>query len=695
MALTNSQCNRQWPCNNCAGSRAHLCRYDHTVKRSTSTANRSTGDLSPPSSTRSATDEYAEQSDSEILESLGYVTGSASPLAREVLGTSPSENSFFLPSGIGKATHDPRRNRDAILDLFPDRHVVDFLIQYFLQEVNWIYETTYPPTFMERYTSWWLQTTYQESDDIQFGILILRLCLCSIQLLPHPNYPHEGTLQCSLKELEMQCQNAANALDSFRPRHTSLTRIQHLFYYASFHTNESNLRESWIVLSDVVKEAHMLELHLENPKVKVTEFEMEMRRRIFGTIYMWDKLMSVLQGHWPLIPDVYCDVDLPRDALPAAPSVPGAPTPFTDRIIQMRLSRLLSAQNAREERKSKVPNPASILATADTINTEIVSTLPAPYRLSDFDEQFDAILPSIPLKREQLRVVIIGALATAHRPFTGLLHEPNFTDLSSAKEQKTAFKLQRNLIEYSMDIIQSTIRLADMLPGGSKRLFLINLVALESSVVLGLCLRGLRRNRRAYVHLSRQGLAALTENSDLENPANAVFLEALNLLNDLSNYSEIAAKGSQIVRSLYQKLQRDATIDNAEHELYSHASSQLLQQQQQQQHQQQQQQQRQQQHEQQQQQQRVQQATAWGPAAGAEMMAGPAITNAQVGNMMTAVPVTTSVCGPQMAMDPYAWSQMTAPPPPDMTHYAHAAPAPHLAWYYDDSLVERYATSTL
>lgn len=102
--LTNSQCNRNWPCNNCAGSRAHLCRYDHTVKRCTASANRGPGELSPPSSSNSGSfrliwpsehifltemaDEYVEQSDSEILESLGYMAGGASHLAREVLGTS-------------------------------------------------------------------------------------------------------------------------------------------------------------------------------------------------------------------------------------------------------------------------------------------------------------------------------------------------------------------------------------------------------------------------------------------------------------------------------------------------------------------------------------------------------------------------------------------------------------------------------
>ncbi|PGG96730.1 hypothetical protein GX51_07684 [Blastomyces parvus] len=678
------KCNRNWPCNNCAGSRAHLCRYDHTVKRCTSSMNRSPVETSPPSSSNS--DEYAEQSDSEILESLGYVPGSASNLAREVLGTPPLDGFFCHSPSRSSKLNDPRRSREAVLELFPDRHVVDFLIQYFLQEVNWVNEMIYPPTFMEQYTSWWVQQAYQESEDTQFGILILRLCLCSIQFLPHPNYPHERAIQCSLNELEARCQNAASVLDSFRPRQSSLTTIQHMFYYSTYLTNESKLRESWIALADIVKEAHMLELHLENPRIKVSEFEMEMRKRIFGTIYMWDRWMSQLQGHWALIPDMHRCIKLPRDALPATPSVPGAPTPFTNRIIQMRLMIMLGSRISQEEQQPRIPSPGSVLAVAESVETEIIATIPPPYSLSDSDEQFDNILPSIPLKRLQLRVAILGTLITVHRPYTGMLHEPNFTDLSSVKEQKAAFKLQKNLIEYAIDIIQSIMRFANMLLGRCKKYFLPNLITLEASVVLGLCVRGLRRNRRAYVRLALQGVQTFTENDELEGPANAAFLDGLNFLNEMAHHSPIAAKGSQILKSLHQKLQRDAAIDDNEHNLYPNIPP-LIQQQQQEQ-----------QHQPQQHQRRTQPTTSWVPSASTGMMTAAAIASEQLGNILSTPPVTTATCGAEMVMDPYAWSQMAShalPPPAEMHHYAHAVPPPNMSWYYDDALADRYATSTL
>jgi hypothetical protein len=78
-------------------------------------------------------------------------------------------------------TQDPRRSRDSLLSQLPTRETVDFLVQYFLEEVNWLYEMIYPLTFLERYNAWWSQESYHGVDDVQFGVWILRLCVNSLQ----------------------------------------------------------------------------------------------------------------------------------------------------------------------------------------------------------------------------------------------------------------------------------------------------------------------------------------------------------------------------------------------------------------------------------------------------------------------------------------------------------------------------------
>ncbi|EDN02437.1 hypothetical protein I7I51_07442 [Histoplasma capsulatum] len=78
-----------------------------------------------------------------------------------------------------------------------------------------------------------------------------------------------------------------------------------------------------------------------------------------------------------------------------------------------------------------------------------------------------------------------------------------------------------------------------MLLGGCKKYFLLSLVTLEASVVLGLCVSGLRRNMRAYIHFSRQGVQTFTENSELESPTYVAFLKGLNFLQKMERLSKI------------------------------------------------------------------------------------------------------------------------------------------------------------
>lgn len=46
--------------------------------------------------------------------------------------------------------------------------------------------------------------------------------------------------------------------------------------------NKSQIKESWYLLSDVVKDAHEMGLHLRKSPGVYSELETEIRRRLFG-----------------------------------------------------------------------------------------------------------------------------------------------------------------------------------------------------------------------------------------------------------------------------------------------------------------------------------------------------------------------------------------------------------------------------
>lgn len=99
----------------------------------------------------------------------------------------------------------------ALLKKVPERSVADILIQHFLKEANWIYEMIYPTTFLERYNQWWSQPC-RTLEDLEFAVLLLRLCCYSAQFLPSMTYTAATIFGTSLSAIREQCDTAATML---------------------------------------------------------------------------------------------------------------------------------------------------------------------------------------------------------------------------------------------------------------------------------------------------------------------------------------------------------------------------------------------------------------------------------------------------------------------------------------------------
>jgi hypothetical protein len=176
-----------------------------------------------------------------------------------------------------------------VLKLFPSRKTVDFLVQHFLAQVNWLYEEIYPPTFLEKYNSWWSQPNYYGEEDVEFGVLILRICVNNLEFLPHPKWPTRGVLDIPPDLLKSRCNAAACKLDSYQPRKPSLLRIQQLILCIATLVNAGNAKDSHAMLGEMVKEAQEFNLFLEDKWEPMPEFDKETRRKAFWNLYVWDR----------------------------------------------------------------------------------------------------------------------------------------------------------------------------------------------------------------------------------------------------------------------------------------------------------------------------------------------------------------------------------------------------------------------
>ena len=191
----------------------------------------------------------------------------------------------------------------ALLKKVPDRVVTDILIQHFLSEANWIYEMVYAATFLERYNLWWSQPC-QSVDDLEFAVLLLRLCSYSAQFLPSQSYTADTILGKSLYTIREQCDASAIALSQLpilKKAPPSITRIHQLFFRACYLKNEGEMKDSWDVLSEAIREAHEMGLHLDlsiSSGRTTSEYELEMSRRTYWNLWLWDKYVFSLCYPW-------------------------------------------------------------------------------------------------------------------------------------------------------------------------------------------------------------------------------------------------------------------------------------------------------------------------------------------------------------------------------------------------------------
>lgn len=167
-----------------------------------------------------------------------------------------------------------------------------------------MYDMIHPPSFQSRYETWCKSQEINDhsgkfisEDDLNFAVLVLRVCLLSIQNLPHSKYPTSGVLSTHLDHLERRFCTLADELENSqaRERKPSITTVQHQFYHACYLQNYAKIRPSWSALSGAVRDAHELGLHQKDTGILLNDLDMELRRRTFWNLYVWDRYVGILR----------------------------------------------------------------------------------------------------------------------------------------------------------------------------------------------------------------------------------------------------------------------------------------------------------------------------------------------------------------------------------------------------------------
>ncbi|KAJ5653754.1 hypothetical protein N7490_000757 [Penicillium lividum] len=434
----------------------------------------------------------------------------------------------------------------------------------FLQEMNRVHEMIHAPSFQGKYTAWWnaqeknnISGENNTSDeDLNFGLLVIRICLISAQCLPHSKFPTDGIIKISRNHLEQWLYSTADEIDkSLQSKKPSLVTVQHRFYHVCYLKAYARIRECWSILSATVKDAHEVGLHLKDPGIQLTELEMEIRRRSFWTLYIWDRFMSAFFGHWPLIPEGYFDIEPPHDNLQALSLRPYVLTPFTDRVFLVKLARFLSAFMSPPSWQHDRVDSIVIADFTQRFQQVIIDQLPYAFWLDNPDTSWDSVDPALAGKREMLHLSIWVTKASLYKAFA----DP----CSSLQQQKgpilkhgsdlLALAHRRTLMETTCKVISSIGNLYTLLgdeeAGSAEKLFLLPVCLVEALASLGVCLLSIQADERT---LSLDGIQCAT---DADLPQRYVtFFGGYGLLCRQSPRHLIARKGVNMLKGLHDTL---------------------------------------------------------------------------------------------------------------------------------------------
>ncbi|KAF2662121.1 hypothetical protein K491DRAFT_700446 [Lophiostoma macrostomum CBS 122681] len=304
-----------------------------------------------------------------------------------------------------------------VLHAIPPRSITDALVNHFLSVVNYRYNAIYAPTFTEKYVQWWSDRAKGNKLSPEFTCLLLRVVAYSVQYLtPSLGKMIEFELACSSQTLAERFGYAAEQLSaSFLASKTSLERVQEIFLKGAWLKSESRIVEAWHSLSHTIREAQELGIDKDNSPENLSEFELEIRRRLWTLLYIWDWQMSAWLGRPHLIDQKDCTFEFPNLRLDEPTFEPNMLSPFAHISLQAMLARRISQQMG--DIQVVGDQPAEKVFAVEAECEAFIEELPPIFRLKSPDLSLDEKYPYFIFQRRQLHVAIIMTQLDFLKPY--------------------------------------------------------------------------------------------------------------------------------------------------------------------------------------------------------------------------------------------------------------------------------------
>ncbi|KAF2872342.1 hypothetical protein BDV95DRAFT_491779 [Massariosphaeria phaeospora] len=403
------KCSRQWPCNHCQSRKVpHLCQFGQKKVQQ---------DSNPSSISSEAVNEPKKRTFTEASDSAAVSLGSPYDEGENGLkawGYMPGHVHYNLSkfdarnseSGDPSTEIQQSTEVDKVLHTVPPRSITDSVVNHFLNVVNHRYNAIYSPTFTDQYVQWWSDRANGKRLSPEFTCLLLRICAYCVQFLTIPlRKMVEFEMACSLQVLAERFYTAAEQLTvSFTAAKTCIERVQEQFLKCAYLKGESKMVESWHALGCTVREAQELGIDKEVRPQGLSEFDVELRRRLWTLLYVWDWQMSAWLGRPHVVDQKDVSFTYPSLRLDESDARPNLLSPFTHIVLMAKLCRRVASQMGDVQIVSGV-SPEQVLAVQAECQG-FIDELPPIFRLTDTDLSLDAEHPYFVFQRCQLHVCL-------------------------------------------------------------------------------------------------------------------------------------------------------------------------------------------------------------------------------------------------------------------------------------------------
>ncbi|KAL5044236.1 hypothetical protein BDW71DRAFT_186282 [Aspergillus fruticulosus] len=506
------KCNRQYPCNHCTKRRrADECVYKFRPMG----ASRSKDEVQPRSSDKARA--IIERMDvqeigpapmaqceaggpqnqhSAVAKSFGYFEGSGS-------NTMALLKNWDLDGGANVSNDESQRVLEKVkrdLERMPRREIIDFLVQYFVAELNWMKQLVHVPSFLGHYQEWWNKYKTPTVIEAELAVLILRICSYATQFLPSPSHSNHEIDGIQLLDIRNTCNVVGDSLSEaclILDWKGSLVRVQHILFAALSSSCEGRTDKFWEGISSACRAAQKAGVHTATTDPGsdgVQEFEKEMQRRTFCNLYLLDSHLSRQLDRVPFLPD-----NLVADLLPQGRFHPASGADnshqqkhehdlFTERLLQVHLGRfwrkyprkqdiLYDPTEAEQRYEQFCAEYLPLLPPCFSTTASLGSASRGPLHSSSTIPHKVLIM-----QRHLLHISIFDSIAYNFRPLL-LLTTPQITQLPLYKRVLLQSQKQR-LAHAALEELAAVESLHSLFGGGHTRFAAIIFNSFESAVLL-------------------------------------------------------------------------------------------------------------------------------------------------------------------------------------------------------------------